>query len=94
MNSDNASEDNASINILYFASLAESLGCECESFNLACEKVSVADLKQQLAARGEQWQRLINAPSTRCAVNQSLAEDEQVLASNDEVAFFPPVTGG
>ncbi len=82
------------IKILYFASLGERLKCPEESFALATAPLNVGQLKHALAARGELWRHLVLDPSTRCAVNQALASDDVELVASDEVAFFPPVTGG
>ena len=82
------------IRILYFASLAQQLNQREESLTLDNSTLSIGDLKHTLSARGEQWQRLINDRSTRCALNQQLCNDSTLLTENCEVAFFPPVTGG
>ncbi len=81
------------IELLYFASLADKLGCDRES--LDWQGGTVADLKALLSTRGaDTWAPLINANSTRCAINQQLAQDDSEIPSGAEVAFFPPVTGG
>lgn len=82
------------IKILYFANLASELNCEDESLSLDASVSTVSSLIDMLSTRGENWQRLLNQSSTRCAVNQSLANHSTVLNDGDELAFFPPVTGG
>lgn len=83
------------IQILYFASLGEQLKCDEENLTLDIdENFNVRALKQHLSERGEIWQKLILSSSTRCAVNQTITNDDQIIKINDEVAFFPPVTGG
>lgn len=82
------------LNILYFASLRESLGMAKEALVLPSDVGSVGALRQHLSARGEAWLRLAPGHNVRAAVNQQMATDEQVLSAGDEVAFFPPVTGG
>ena len=54
----------------------------------------VATLRGHLAARGEPWSRLATMKNLRAAVNQAMAAADQAVADGDEVAFFPPVTGG
>jgi len=54
---------------------------------------SVVALRAHLLARGSQWLPL-SAPRIRTAVNQVLASDATSVVDGDEVAFFPPVTGG
>lgn len=80
--------------ILYFASLREALGCSTEDLSLPAEVKTVTDLRLHLASRGEPWTVLLSAQSLRVAVNQQMANSESAVADRDEVAFFPPVTGG
>jgi molybdopterin synthase sulfur carrier subunit len=54
----------------------------------------VADLRDYLSRRGPAWEKLTNARLLRAAVNQKMVDDEAAVADGDEVAFFPPVTGG
>ena len=79
--------------IRYFASLREQLGRDSEQ--LDSPATSVEQLIQELARRGEVWQDLLaNNNRLQVAVNQSIARRNTPLKSDDEVAFFPPVTGG
>jgi molybdopterin synthase sulfur carrier subunit len=52
-------------------------------------------LRALLIARGGAWREEL-APSkpVRAAINQAMAHGDSPLADGDEVAFFPPVTGG
>ncbi|MBF0220287.1 MAG: molybdopterin converting factor subunit 1 [Gammaproteobacteria bacterium] len=82
------------IQLLYFASLKEQLGVGEESLSLETV-TSVADLVALLAARGGSWQTAFSGQQPLlAAVNQLLCGPETVLQSGDEVAFFPPVSGG
>lgn len=85
------------IRILYFASLRETLGSDGETLELdrLPADATVAALRQHLHQRGGAWATAL-APEARvlAAVNQDLARPETALADGDEVAFFPPVTGG
>ena len=81
------------IKVVFFAALREQLACSelmVSSKNIA----TVADLKHQLANKNEQWQSLFNNSSLLSAVNHDMVDSEQTIKSGDEVAFFPPVTGG
>ncbi|MGC3963976.1 MAG: molybdopterin converting factor subunit 1 [Rhodocyclaceae bacterium] len=80
------------VTVLFFASLREALGVERERIALEAG-ATVDSLRAQLVARGERWQPLSRG-SVRAAVNQSLVGGAVSLADGDEVAFFPPVTGG
>lgn len=83
-----------SLKILYFASLREILGSSSEEIALPDGVADVASLRAHLAARGEVWSVLTQSKSLRAAVNQRLVGAEAGVADGDEVAFFPPVTGG
>lgn len=84
-----------SIRILYFAALREALGCEAEELqSLPAGELTVGALREYLCARGGQWQALQAGKAIRAAVNQDLANAATPVADGDEVAFFPPVTGG
>lgn len=83
------------INILYFARLREQLGCEREQVAASPMTTSVEALTQQLRERGGAWQSaLAPGKALRVAVNQHMATQQTPVADGDEVAFFPPVTGG
>jgi molybdopterin synthase sulfur carrier subunit len=82
------------LKVLYFASLRETLGCASESIDLPPAVNNVAGLLDLLAARGEHWLKLATVKNLRCAVNQELASLDAPIKGGDEVAFFPPVTGG
>ncbi len=81
------------IRVLFFASLREALG---SGESLACtpQIATVAQLRDQLAARGDKWQLLLTTRNLRSAVNQSMVAMDTVIKDGDEIAFFPPVTGG
>lgn len=82
------------IRLKFFASLREALGVAEETLTLPHDVCSVAALRQHLATRGGEWQRLVEARNLRFAVNQDMAANDKVINDGDEVAFFPPVTGG
>ena len=81
------------IKILFFAQLREMLELESLEFDLH-QAISVGELKKQLAAKGGRWQLMFVDQEVLVAVNQVISDDDSVLQAGDEVAFFPPVTGG
>ncbi|BCB27406.1 molybdopterin synthase sulfur carrier subunit [Sulfurimicrobium lacus] len=82
------------IKLLYFASLRDALGLSEEKTALPGSVVTVAELRAHLASRGGEWSRLVTNNALRCAVNQEMASSALPINDGDEVAFFPPVTGG
>ena len=83
------------VTLLYFANLRESLACSREQVALPAGASTVSALIEHLRARGERWSDAF-APGKnfRVAVNQRMADVATPLKPGDEVAFFPPVTGG
>ena len=81
------------IKILFFAKLREMLELESLAFDLP-EASSVGELKKQLAEKGGRWQLMFAEQEVLVAVNQVISDDDTMLQAGDEVAFFPPVTGG
>jgi len=83
------------LNILYFARLKETLGQGAERIDLPSGVTDVAGLTAWLRARGGAWeQELAAIRPVRVAVNQDMAHGDTRVNDGDEVAFFPPVTGG
>jgi molybdopterin converting factor subunit 1 len=83
------------LTLLYFAWLRERVGKPAEELSLPAGVATVADLVEHLAARGPGYAAAFaNRRSVRCAVNQEFAQPSAALHPGDEVAFFPPVTGG
>ncbi|GHE98435.1 molybdopterin converting factor subunit 1 [Thalassotalea profundi] len=79
--------------ILFFGQLKERIGCANTQVELEYPS-SVAEVKLQLQQRGELWQQLLAQGNVLSAVNQTMASDETDINAGDEIAFFPPVTGG
>jgi molybdopterin synthase sulfur carrier subunit len=83
------------VTVLYFARLREALGRDSERLALPPSAQTVDRLRQHLRSRGGVWEtELASNRPVRVAVNQDIAVGDMVLSDGDEVAFFPPVTGG
>lgn len=81
--------------ILYFASLRDFLQREEDQYELPENVKTVDDLKRWLSKQDESLKEAFETmPRLRSAVNQEMAENETVVKNGDEIAFFPPVTGG
>ncbi|KAA9000590.1 molybdopterin synthase sulfur carrier subunit [Affinibrenneria salicis] len=81
------------LNVLFFAQVRELTGTD----RLALDTDDYADveaLRLALCARGDRWALALERGKLLAAVNQSLVEMNHPLRAGDEVAFFPPVTGG
>ncbi len=82
------------VTVLYFAGLREALGCSQERVEVPAGVLTLGDLQRHLASRGEPWPALLETRNLRMARNQTMAAADAALADGDELAFFPPVTGG
>ena len=83
------------VTLLYFASLRESVGCSREQVAIASGNATVSTLVEELRRRGARWtEAFAPGKSWRVAVNQRMADLATPVKPGDEVAFFPPVTGG
>ncbi len=80
------------VRVLYFAGLKEALGMAQESLDLPAGIATVGDLRDHLVSIGRG--KLGETRNLRCAVNQEMARPEAAIQAGDEIAFFPPVTGG
>lgn len=83
------------ITVLYFARLREALGTGSEQIALPPAVRNLGSLRALLIARGDAWAEALGpGRPVRVAVNQDMAADDTPVAEGDEIAFFPPVTGG
>ena len=81
------------ISVLYFASIREAIGTKTEL--VVSPAATLGELRELLIARGGAYATsLAHGKAVRMAHNQVLGQADTVLADGDEVAFFPPVTGG
>jgi sulfur-carrier protein len=83
------------VKVLLFASLREKVGTGAEVVDLPDSASTVAGLRLYLMQRGGAWQQVLSDMKVvRVAVNRDMAAAGAPLNPGDEVAFFPPVTGG
>lgn len=83
------------VTLLFFAALREQLGRPKEEIELPTGVATVGALREHLRARGGAWGNVFapNRP-VRAAVNQDMVQPAAAIKAGDEIAFFPPVTGG
>ena len=81
--------------ILYFAWVRDKIGLDSEEFNLPSEIVTAGEFIEWFKTRGDTYAEVIGASDTvKMAINQEYAGPENAISNEDEVALFPPVTGG
>lgn len=80
------------IKVIFFAQVRELVATD--SLELEAVYSTVEALRSALARRGDKWQLALEPGKLLVAVNQSLVATDYALTNGDEVAFFPPVTGG
>lgn len=80
------------IKVLFFAQVRELVGTD--SLALESHAATVEQLRQELVARGDRWALALEEGKLLAAVNQTLVDGAHPVSDGDEVAFFPPVTGG
>jgi len=83
------------IKVLYFASVREKVGKDAEEIELPAGVATVAALRSHLRGRGGVYENSFSEGILlRAAINQDMVQPTAAVKSGDEVAFFPPVTGG
>ncbi|MDO6619643.1 MULTISPECIES: molybdopterin synthase sulfur carrier subunit [unclassified Shewanella] len=81
------------IQVLFFAQVRELLGTA--KVEVAADGVSNTEqLRAALAAKDEKWAKVLTSDKLLVAVNQTMSSWDAAVKDGDEVAFFPPVTGG
>ena len=82
------------VKVMFFASIREDLGLT--EVEVTIDGAStVADLVKSLVeSHGAKWSEALNRENTLVAVNQTMVDYQHSIYAGDEVAFFPPVTGG
>jgi sulfur-carrier protein len=83
------------VKVLFFAGLREQLGTSSLEVEVPAGVTTVAGLRGFLAEKNNSWKEVLAEKKLiRAAVNQDMVEQGAKLKAGDEVAFFPPVTGG
>lgn len=81
------------IKVLFFAQIRDQLGVS-ELQVPSAENNDLTALIKNLKARNNNWSSVLSKGTLMVAVNQTMRSDNIPLCNGDEVAFFPPVTGG
>lgn len=81
--------------ILYFAWVKQEVGFGEEQIDVSDDIKTITDLIAHLSAKSSNYAKAFAEPEKiRCAINQTFADHTSQVSPNDEIAFFPPVTGG
>ncbi len=81
------------INVVFFAQLREQLKSDGLSLDIPTP-CTVQDVQQSILTSRPEWQDFLSNPALMCAVNQDMVQLTAPVLEGNEVAFFPPVTGG
>ena len=80
--------------IVFFASIREKLGSEQLDMDIT-DGIRLSQVIETLTQdRGGAWRSVLTAENVRIAVNQEMVNGDLQVSNGDEIAFFPPVTGG
>ena len=83
------------LKVLFFARIREQLDCAALDLPWQEDLADIDALQEHLCAtRAAQWREILSQDNMIRAVNQSVVDANCVLSDGDEIAFFPPVTGG
>ena len=83
------------LTVRFFSLLREALDVDTMNLDWDSRFGNVEDLKQSLiASGGALWEEQLTHPNLIHAVNQVVVNPEHSLKDGDEIAFFPPMTGG
>lgn len=80
------------IKVLFFAQTRELIGQD--SIELAADFATIEDIRAHLAAQQDKWELALESGKLLAALNQNIVAMDEKVQDGDEVAFFPPVTGG
>ena len=82
------------VKIVFFASLRESLGVDSVDLQIPGPSRVSALISKLVEQHSPEWLEILTAENIRIAVNQDIVNGDVGVTDGDEVAFFPPVTGG
>ncbi|MUI53586.1 molybdopterin synthase sulfur carrier subunit [Aliivibrio fischeri] len=80
------------ITVLFFAQTKELVGTD--KLELSGEYATAEVIRQELSQKGDKWDLALEKGKLLVAINQTISSLDSTVSDGDEVAFFPPVTGG
>ena len=82
------------VQLRFFASLREALGVGEEQLELPADVHTVKQLQQRLQQRSTNWQKALSNTQILTALNHEMVRGDVSITDGDEIAWYPPVTGG
>mgnify|MGYP000678141297 CR=1 FL=1 len=83
------------LKVLFFGQLKDVIKTEQLELDFQQQSLqTVAMLRTLLQSKGDIWNEYLTFGKALVAVNQEICSDSTILKEGDEIAFFPPVTGG
>ncbi|NRA82729.1 MAG: molybdopterin synthase sulfur carrier subunit [Gammaproteobacteria bacterium] len=82
------------LTIVFFAQTRELVACDNIELEFNSSLSALETIRSQLASKGDKWDLALQQDKLLVAVNQEMSPWDTVIKDGDEVAFFPPVTGG
>lgn len=82
------------IKVLFFARVRDQVGCNELDLELPETVSDVGAFTDLIKSRGEAFTNALSDPNIMVAVNQEMAGSQTTVEDGDEIAYFPPVTGG
>ena len=82
------------IKVLFFARIRDQVGCAELTVELPDNVANIGDFTDLIKARGAGFDEALSDPNILVAANQEMAGEQTTVEDGDEIAYFPPVTGG
>ncbi len=82
------------VNVLFFASIREAVGVDRIQVAIKGEHNDIAAVIDKLCQQNPCWAVVIKSRKVLAALNQEMAHFDSTVSDGDEIALFPPVTGG
>ncbi|NRA70939.1 MAG: molybdopterin synthase sulfur carrier subunit [Gammaproteobacteria bacterium] len=82
------------LKIIFFAQTRELVDCDSVDITFEAKLSQLENIRQLLVTRGDKWDLALQREKLLVAVNQTMSPWDTLINDGDEIAFFPPVTGG